>query len=147
MPGDEQELNRVLDAFPSELMGLRRERSEGKVIYRAEDELSEGDPVVFLEVAEASDVGVRDETNRELLERTGRGVREADYEGKTTVESQTDPSEGVMYIRITDRYGLGITHSLVWATEDGPYLFAANADTEDVLDALINAFAKAARSS
>ena len=140
IPVDVEELNRVLDAFPTELLGRQRERSDGTVVYLGDGESAE-EPVVFLEVAEAEDVGVRDETNRELLETAATGG------GGRVTDSQTDPSAGVMYVRGTEESGDDVRHLLTWATEDGPFLFVAVADTTDTLDALIDAFAKAAASA
>ena len=136
MPVDERELNRVLDALPNDLLGRQRERDGGTVIYRAD-----GEADLFLEVMEADDVGVRDETNRRLLEMTAGG------EGRTIAARQLDPAAGVMYVGGTEGSGAEVVHFLTWATEDGPYLFAAGADTEDALAALIDAFVKAAASS
>ena len=139
IPADEQALNRVLDAMPNEMLGMQRERSDGSVIYRADRETA-GEPVVFLEVAEADDVGVGDETNRELIESAATGGG-----GKVT-SSQTDPSAGVMYVRATEDSGDTVRHILTWATEDGPFLFVAVADTSNTLDTLVDAFSKAAAS-
>ena len=137
MPTDEQSLNAALDALPSELLGRQRERSDGTVIYQSESEPAEGEPQVFIEVMEAADVGVRDETPRELLDMLGDG------DGRTVTDRRTDPSAGVMYVRGSEKSGARTLHFLSWATEDGPYLFSAVASSSDDVDALVDAFAKA----
>lgn len=131
MPADEQALNRVLDALPAELLGRARERSDGEVIYRGA-----GEADLFLVAMEAEDVGTG-ETNAELLE------SEARQEGRVITDRRTAPSEGVMYIRGTEGSGPDLLNFLAWTTDDGPYLFAAGADTPEALDAIIDAFAKA----
>lgn len=136
MPTDLEELNRVLDVLPTEVLGRHKERTEGTVLYRAD-----GEPDLFLEVMESDDVGVRDETNRELLEMTAAG------EGRTITVRRLDPSAGIMYVGGTQGSGIEVRHFLTWATEDGPYLFAAGADTADALNAVVDAFAKAAGSA
>lgn len=133
MPADEQSLNRVLDALPSELLGRQRERSGGEVVYGGA-----GEADLFLVAMEAEDVGTGDETNRELLE------IEARREGRVVTDRHTESSAGVMYVRGTEGSGPELVHFLAWAAEDGPYLFAAGADTPGSLDVLINEFARAA---
>lgn len=105
------------------------DETDGEVRYGAEGQL-------FVVVMEASDMGVSDETNAELLFVESRG------EGRTVIAQETNESAPLLYVAGTE--GDPPLHFLLWTTPDNPLVFAAGADSADGLDALLLAFTETA---
>ena len=136
IPADERSLLRVLQAMPDEILGRTKEQSDGDVVYR-----SEGAADVFLSAMEAEDVSAGEESNRELLD------IEARRPGRVVTDRDTDPGAELIYVRGTEGGAPDMIHFMAWATPEGPFLFAAGADTAEHLDAVVTAFAEAAAST
>lgn len=134
LPIDVEGLTAVLGDMPPRLAGRSRNPgpADGEVLYG-----DGADEPFFLVAMEAEDIGVRDETNSQLLEiEARRGDR------KVTAR-ETDPSAPVLYVAGTE--ASGSTHFLVWTSPENPFVFAAGADSAEHLALLLSAFASAVR--
>lgn len=134
LPIDVEGLAAALGDMPPRLAGRSRipGPADGEVLYG--DDV--GEPLLVVAM-EADDIGVRDETNAQLLEiEARRGDRHV-------TARETDPSAPVLYVAGTE--ASGSAHFLVWSSPDNPFVFAARADTAENLALLVNAFASAVR--
>lgn len=134
LPTDAEDLLAVLEDMPEELAGRSRvpDQPDGEVLYA-----NGGERQLFVVVMEAADMGVRDETNPELLETEARRA------GRTVTAQETDPSAHLLYVAGTEEAER--LHFLLWTTPDNPLVFAAVADSAAHLDELLRAFADATR--
>lgn len=134
LPVDVEGLLAALGDMPARLAGRPRllDRADGEVLYGGDT----GVPL-FVVAMEAQDIGVRDETNSELLEIEARRA------GRHVTARETDPSAPVLYVAGTE--ATGSAHFLVWTSADNPFVFAAGADSAENLALLVAAFASAVR--
>lgn len=134
LPTDVEGLTAALGDMPARLAGRARipGRADGEVLYG-----DDAEEPLFVVAMEAEDVGVRDETNSQLLEiEARRGDRDV-------TARVTDPSAPVLYVAGTE--ASGSAHFLVWTSPDNPFVFAAGADSAEHLALLVTAFASAVR--
>lgn len=131
LPGDVDVALGLLHDLPDEIVGLPRMADEtaGEVRYGIEGQL-------VVAVMEASDMGVSDETNAELL------AIEARRQGRTVTAQETDQAAPLLYLAGTE--GTPPIHFLLWTTADNRLIFAAGADSAENLEALLLAFAETA---
>lgn len=134
LPSDVEDLLAVLEDMPEELAGRSRvpDQPDGEVLYA-----NGGEEQLFVVAMEAADMGVREETNAELLEIEARRA------GRTVTARETDPSAGLLYVAGTEEADQ--LHFVLWTTPENPLVFAAVADSAAHLDELLHAFADAAR--
>lgn len=130
-PTDVDAALELFGELPDEIAGLPRmpHQTDGEVRYGADGQL-------FLTVMEASDMGVRDETNAELLS------IEARRDGRTVIAQETDPTAPLLYV--AGREGRPPLHFLIWTGPDEPLVYAAGAGSAEDLAAVLRAFADAA---
>lgn len=131
LPTDADVALELFAELPGEIAGLRRtaNETEGEVRYGPEGQL-------FLVVMEASDMGVSDETNAQLLS------IEARRGDRTVIAQETDESAPFLYVAGTG--GSPPLHFLMWTGPDNPLIFAAGAASTEELEAILEAFAETA---
>ena len=132
LPTDADDALELFADLPDEIAGLRKTAKEidGEVRYGPEGRL-------FLVVMEASDMGVGDETNAQLLS------IEARREDRTVIAQETEQSAPLLYVTGTE--GTPPLHFLLWTGPDNPLIFAAGAASTEDLEAILEAFAETAR--
>lgn len=132
LPTDADVALELFAELPDEIAGLRKTANEtdGEVRYGPQGQL-------FLIVMEGSDMGVSDETNAQLLS------IEARRGDRTVIAQETDQSAPLLYVAGTE--GTPPLHFLMWTGPDNPLIFAAGAAATEDLEAILEAFAEAAR--